>query len=921
MLLNTTTGKKMKLNKLSFLILSAMGMTYASAGYAVTPEPIPAFDFSDESKRIDDIKNGGSYSNADADAVSKSGFILGDQKFISDIHIGFSADQFILPITELYNDSYLLGTHLGRINMRLGVDPNSAPTDHSVAYNVVMEGLSSSKRSSLQINEGTKAYNTTVGKFSTMEVRTASRDGQRAEAYNTRVNEGGRLTVSYNSYAENNLIDGGELYLPVDNPGAETQSTIIQNGGTYTQNSGTATNNYITGAGSYHAVSGLALNNYIYDGGYQSVYVNDRTGAKNTTIYAGGTQRVRSGTVEDTVVYGQQLVTNHSGDWKDGRWVEDSDPDEEWGNDPAAINTQVMAGGVQNVGLNGKASDTTIYKDGLQLVGKYAEVATTLVDGGLQHVLAYGGTEGTTIRNGGQTILDYGAYSFYNLDVENGSLVMEGGDQHPWLSNFGKGSYAQNVNLAGDNAYLYIRHNGDTSESVVTIDKLVNKGVTVFGEPGSSNTGRNSQLNIKELTGNGLFVMNTSLADGSGDFLSISDNTDGKFGVRVMDSGKALISNTTDPDRYHLIHAAGSQNDTFTMTNKSVDLGAYKYYLTQDKDSADEWYLSPTKETTPVDPDPKPEPEPKPDPKPELPDLSEPSKTAMMIANALPQIWRSELSTLRARLGELRNNPQVNLGVWSKVTGGRHNISNNEVAYRHDISGIVAGGDKMTELENGYLWSGVVAGYSHSSLKMDKNDGTINSYSLGVYTTWQHKSGIYVDGVVKANHFRSDYDASFNEGKTSANSNTSGIGFSVETGKYFEKENYFIEPYAMVAAFRGQGADYRYSNEMSIKADAARSFSGELGASFGKNFVLENGTQIKPYIRVAVNHEFLKNGDVELNKQGKRTNDMSGTTGKYGIGVDAKLNDNWAIYGEFNYANGSKQETPYSGFLGVNYRF
>lgn len=921
MLLNTTTGKKMKLNKLSFLILSAMGMTYASAGYAVTPEPIPAFDFSDESKRIDDIENGGSYTNADADAVSKSGFILGDQKFISDIHIGFSAEQFILPITELYNDSYLLGTHLGRINMRLGVDPNSAPTDHSVAYNVVMEGLSSSKRSSLQINEGTKAYNTTVGKFSTMEVRTASRDGQRAEAYNTRVNEGGRLTVSYNSYAENNLIDGGELYLPVDNPGAETQSTIIQNGGTYTQNSGTATNNYITGAGSYHAVSGLALNNYIYDGGYQSVYVNDRTGAKNTTIYAGGTQRVRSGTVEDTVVYGQQLVTNHSGDWKDGRWVEDSDPDEEWGNDPAAINTQVMAGGVQNVGLNGKASDTTIYKDGLQLVGKYAEAATTLVDGGIQHVLAYGGTEGTTIRNGGQTILDYGAYSFYNLDVENGSLVMEGGDQHPWLSNFGKGSYAQNVNLAGDNAYLYIRHNGDTSESVVTIDKLVNNGVTVFGEPGGSNTGRNSQLNIKELTGNGLFVMNTSLADGSGDFLSISDNTDGKFGVRVMDSGKALVSNTTDPDRYHLIHAAGSQNDTFTMTNKSVDLGAYKYYLTQDKDSADEWYLSPTKETTPVDPDPKPEPEPKPDPKPELPDLSEPSKTAMMIANALPQIWRSELSTLRARLGELRNNPQVNLGVWSKVTGGRHNISNNEVAYRHDISGIVAGGDKMTELENGYLWSGVVAGYSHSSLKMDKNDGTINSYSLGVYTTWQHKSGIYVDGVVKANHFRSDYDASFNEGKTSANSNTSGIGFSVETGKYFEKENYFIEPYAMVAAFRGQGADYRYSNEMSIKADAARSFSGELGATFGKNFVPENGTQIKPYIRVALNHEFLKNGDVELNKQGKRTNDMSGTTGKYGIGVDAKLNDNWAIYGEFNYANGSKQETPYSGFLGVNYRF
>lgn len=931
----------MKLNKLSFLILSAMGMSYASAGYAVTPEPVPAFDFSDESKRIDDIKNSGSYSNADADAVSKSGFILGDQKFISDIHIGFSADQFILPTTELYNDSYLLGTHLGRINMRLGVDPKSAPTDHSVAYNVVMEGLSSSKLSSLQINEGTKAYNTTVGKFSTMEVRTASRDGQRAEAYNTRVNEGGRLTVSYNSYAENNLIDGGELTVPISAPDATVKTNIIQNGGTFLLYAGSAIDTYITGKGSYQFISGgVSENNYLYDGAYQRIFTTDQTSALNTHIYQGATQRIQSGSAENTLVQGTQIISNHDGDWKNGEWIPSTDPDDTWGDDPEAKKSQIVAGGIQDVGLNGKASDTTIYKngtqnigphgkasdttiykDGLQLVGKYAEAATTLVDGGIQHVLAYGGTEGTTIRNGGQTILDYGAYSFYNLDVEDGSLVMEGGDQHPWLSKFGKGSYAQNVNLAGDNAYLYIRHNGDTSESVVTIDKLVNNGVTVFGEPGSSNTGRNSQLNIKELTGNGLFVMNTSLADGSGDFLSVSDNTNGKFGVRVMDSGKALVSNTTDPDRYHLIHAAGSQNDTFTMTNKSVDLGAYKYYLTQDKDSADEWYLSPTKETAPVDPDPKPEPKPDTDQEEELPDLSEPSKTAMMIANALPQIWRSELSTLRARLGELRNNPQVNLGVWSKVTGGRHNISNNEVAYRHDISGIVAGGDKMTELENGYLWSGVVAGYSHSSLKMDKNDGTINSYSLGVYTTWQHKSGIYVDGVVKANHFRSDYDAQFNDGKTSANSNTSGIGFSVETGKYFEKDNYFIEPYAMVAAFRGQGADYRYSNEMSIKADAARSFSGELGATFGKNFVLENGTQIKPYIRVAVNHEFLKNGDVELNKQGKRTNDMSGTTGKYGIGVDAKLNDNWAIYGEFNYANGSKQETPYSGFLGVNYRF
>lgn len=115
----------------------------------------------------------------------------------------------------------------------------------------------------------------------------------------------------------------------------------------------------------------------------------------------------------------------------------------------------------------------------------------------------------------------------------------------------------------------------------------------------------------------------------------------------------------------------------------------------------------------------------------------DPAKTALMIANAIPTIWKSELTTLRARLGELRNNPQVSLGVWSKATTARHNINNNEVAYRHDMNGIVAGGDKMTEFESGKLWAGVLAGYSHPSLDMAKNDGKIDSYSLGVYSTFR----------------------------------------------------------------------------------------------------------------------------------------------------------------------------------------
>lgn len=911
----------MKLKKLSFLILSVTGIAYSSASIAgtalsttVTPEPIPEFKFSDESLRIEQIKNSGNYTNADSDALkaveTNKGITIKGSKFLTDIDMAYPSS--VKPTVNLTDDTHLIGTTLDHATFRLGDSFRGTEFDDSSVINITLRGIDKNNTGNLQLHNGTKSYNTTVDAWGVMELRTAS-DKEKVQAYNTLVKTNGKLTVSYNAYAENNLIDGGELYIPVTSNDAIVKNTIIRNGGTYTIDAGTAIDNYITGAGSYQAVSGLALNNYIYDGGYQTVYVNDKTGAKNTTIYQGGTQRVRSGTVEDTLVYGDQIISNHDGDWKNGQWVANNDPDKTWGNDPTAENTRVMAGGTQTVGLNGKAENTTIYKDGIQSVAQYARAVSTIIDGGLQHVQAYGSTENTTIKNGGRSTLDDGAYSLGKLTVENGSLILGAGSDHTLNGVLSKGAYAEEVNLDSDKSFIYISQNAASPESIATINKLTNNGVTVFGDMTGNNTNHYSQLNINELSGNGLFVMNTGLADGKGDFLNITGSVSGHHGVRVMDSGKALVSNTSDPYRYHLIHAAGSQNNTFALTNKSVDLGAYKYYLVQDKDTADEWYLSPVKEVPPVDPfDPE---------VPVRPEITDPAKTALMIANAIPTVWKGELSTLRARLGELRNDPQVNLGVWSKATTARHNINNNEVAYRHDMNGIVAGGDKMTEFESGKLWTGVLAGYSHSSLDMAKNDGKIDSYSLGVYSTFRHNSGIYVDAVVKANHFRSTYDARFNDGKTSADSNTNGIGFSVEAGKYFEKDDYFIEPYAMVSAFRGQGADYRYTNGMSIKADAAKSFSGELGATFGKNFTLENGAQIKPYIRVAANHEFAKNGEVELNKETKRTNDMSGTTGKYGIGIDAKLNDKWAVYGEFNYAKSSKQETPYSGLIGVNYRF
>ncbi|WP_413493980.1 hypothetical protein [Morganella psychrotolerans] len=90
----------MKLKKLSFLILSVTGIAYSSVGIAdtappatATPEPIPEFKFSDESLRIEQIKNGGSYTNADSDALkateANKGITIKDSKFLIEIDMAY----------------------------------------------------------------------------------------------------------------------------------------------------------------------------------------------------------------------------------------------------------------------------------------------------------------------------------------------------------------------------------------------------------------------------------------------------------------------------------------------------------------------------------------------------------------------------------------------------------------------------------------------------------------------------------------------------------------------------------------------------------------------------------------------------------------------------------------------------------------
>ncbi|MBN6598439.1 autotransporter outer membrane beta-barrel domain-containing protein [Citrobacter sedlakii] len=932
-----------------------------------------------------DLLNNPAYANHWAWVEQKWGekypaLTIKDKKYIANQEIVLINPDFYKQNVVLLNESYSYNNTLNSVQLSIGDGLYEAAGSEAVNTTVkgeYLNGRGNIETGVLQLNNGGKAYHTIVENYGALTLN------GRSEAYDTVVKTGGRQTVGGSAYAQANLIDGGLQVLSVTST-AVVEDTIVQNGGQQIIYAGTAKNSHI-GAGSYQLTSGLALNTFLYNGAFQQVYAGqggDNVADRDTTVYAGARQTVTTGVSENARVYGTQVITGVGGEWLDGDWASDSDSKVRI-NGQQAKDATIYAGGLQRIqtgnadgtqvygtqlvngqkggwsggqwveqdgwtgGIRANATNSTVHAGGLQQLAWYGEASDTLIDGGRQEVLALGHISNTTVRNGGSSLIAYGGYSSDALTVEDGSLTMEGGSVHDWTGNLGKGAWAAAVDLQNPSSLLYLKHNADDVESVATIKALTNNGVVNFSGPDGHTAGQFNRLELTTLDGSGTFIMNTNVSGGVGDFLNVSDAVTGQFHVTVRDSGSELRSRSVSP--YHLIYANGSATDTFSMTNGSVDLGAYKYYLVHGADSdKDNWYLSPVAVTPEPGPDPAPEPTPEPGPDPEpapnpdpnpapepdphpapepgptpgtKPDLSESAKAVIAMANVTPTLWDAELSTLRTRLGEIRQMGDHDDGAWGKYISSRYRVSTEHVGYRQDMNGVMLGGDKRFSLESSALIMGSMVSYTRSDLDSSSTQGKADSYGVGLYATWLHNSGYYVDGVLKANYFRTENNPYFNGGRTHAKDNTVGGGLSVEAGKHITLEDWFVEPYAQVSWFMGDKTHYKLDSGMSVKADAARSLKGETGLTFGKNMTLADGTLLQPYARLAVRHEFMKNNDVIINHTERFSNDMSGTSGKYGLGMTAKLNDRWSAWGEVNYEKGEHIETPYSGQLGIRYSF
>ncbi|MFK0311635.1 autotransporter outer membrane beta-barrel domain-containing protein [Pseudomonas sp. NPDC090233] len=501
---------------------------------------------------------------------------------------------------------------------------------------------------------------------------------------------------------------------------------------------------------------------------------------------------------------------------------------------------------------------------------------------------------GSTLSGGNGVILEVGEEARANVSVNNSQLSGNIVADSTATLNLGLSNYASLTGTIENASTLAIDGTSAwTMTGSSTVDSLALAGGTVNLRGTEGSTGF-SRLQLGELSGNGTFILGTDLAGQQGDFLDVSGKASGDHQLLVENTG-------TDPSAevsaHQLVHTGEGSTSQFGLVGGQVDFGTFAYELEQ---RGDDWFLVRKGDTT-----------------------TPGTRSVTGLFSAAPTVWYGESTTLRGRMGELRNGQEQG-GGWLRSYGNKYKVAAGAGAsYDQVQQGIAFGADAPLPTSNGQWLVGVMGGYSRSDLDLSGGtSGKVDSFYLGAYTTWLADDGLYIDALIKANRFKNSSDVRMSDGrKAKGDYSNNGIGASVEVGKHIKLDDgWFVEPYTQASTLWVDGASYNLDNGMRASADNADSLLGKVGSHVGRTISLDKGGFVQPYVKVAAAHEFARNNQVKVN--GNRfDNDLSGSRIELGAGVAAQVTDTVQVNAGFDYMKGNNIEQPWGVNLGVRYNF
>jgi len=254
--------------------------------------------------------------------------------------------------------------------------------------------------------------------------------------------------------------------------------------------------------------------------------------------------------------------------------------------------------------------------------------------------------------------------------------------------------------------------------------------------------------------------------------------------------------------------------------------------------------------------------------------LSEFTGLAQGIWNTTSDSWIDRAGDLRVSAQQSQADPTKKSGIWGRIIGNGADRSTDvtitpfadqsvkiDTGYNQTLWGFQAGIDHEFEgtVADGVLIAGVLGGYVTSKANFDNGDSVkFTGPQVGVYASWV-KGGLYVDGLVKGDFLKADY----NVAGVDAGTDSTTIGVRVESGyRFLTSTGMFIEPNASLAYANTKIDDINLSGTQ-VNFNNGDGLEGKLGARFGGT-VLKDGVKYDPYLSVGIAGDLLSDHSVFL---------------------------------------------------------
>ena len=455
-----------------------------------------------------------------------------------------------------------------------------------------------------------------------------------------------------------------------------------------------------------------------------------------------------------------------------------------------------------------------------------------------------------------------------------------------------------------------------TGDSPVSTLAMRNGGIvdlTYGNDPAT--TSRFRTLTADNLTGEGgIFRVNTDIKNDKTDKIIIGEGA-GTHQIEVMPTG-------TGADREAMDSFIVQQHDgdaSFSLANEDgkVEQGLYFYELADRAGSVgQEWYLKRASSGI----------------APETP-TGEADASLSGLAGHYA-MWYGQLTDLRKRLGEVRYGTQT--GLWVRGFADKSRLDGLAgSSFTQNLYGGSIGYDTLAAVDEEYMW---IVGMQLRSAHADQHTngrwgghGDLTSMGGGLYSTWVHADGWYVDAAATMDWYNHKIRATMRDGTRVHDDRSSyGLGASLEAGRKIDfgfsnegRDHWFVEPQLQLSYFWVKGGDFTASNGMEIDQKDMDSLTGRAGLVLGKKFALDGGNgsrYIQPYVKAGLNHEFLGEQEARLNGV-RMTSDLEGTRGYYGVGVDWQATDNLRLYMQAEREHGEHFTREYNVSAGVKWSF